>query len=73
MRHAHGADGREEFHVMPQTEHGHLHCAACGRTWDLEAPEATALVESLARSRGFTVDLSHVTISGCCRECSAGG
>ena len=72
VRHAHGADGREEFHVMPQTEHGHLHCAVCGRTWDLEAPEATALVDSLARSRGFTVDLSHVTISGCCPECTAG-
>ena len=72
VRHAHGADGREEFHVMPQTEHGHLHCTRCGRTWDLEAPEAEGLVASLTASRGFGVDLSHVTISGRCQECAGG-
>ena len=40
MRHSHGADGREEFHVLPEVEHGHLHCADCGGTWEVEAREA---------------------------------
>ncbi|HYO44797.1 MAG TPA: Fur family transcriptional regulator, partial [Candidatus Limnocylindrales bacterium] len=33
VRHAHGADGREEFHVLPQSDHGHLHCLGCRETW----------------------------------------
>ena len=33
VRHAHGVDGREEFHVLPQSEHGHLHCRGCRQTW----------------------------------------
>ena len=28
VRHGHGADGREEFHVLPASRHGHLHCSA---------------------------------------------
>ena len=27
VQHGHGADGREEFHVVPERRHGHLHCA----------------------------------------------
>ena len=30
VRHAHGPDGREQYHVLPETEHGHLHCSGCG-------------------------------------------
>lgn len=71
IQHGHGADGREEFHVLPETEHGHLHCSKCGSSWDVEAPEAADLVGSLRQSRGFEADLSHLTIVGLCRECSA--
>jgi Fur family ferric uptake transcriptional regulator len=71
VRHGHGADGREEFHVLPDAEHGHLHCQSCGGTWDLTRIEAEALVESLQRDRGFAVDLSHVTIVGRCTACRA--
>ena len=73
VRHAHGADGREEYHVLPASEHGHLHCARCGRSWDLEAPDAAGLVRRLREAHGFDVDLSHVTISGRCRACAAAG
>jgi Fur family transcriptional regulator, ferric uptake regulator len=72
LRHAHAADGREEFHVLPEREHGHLHCTQCGGTWEIEAPEARGLVGQLRDRRGFSVDLSHLTISGLCRECEAG-
>lgn len=70
IRHGHGADGREEFHVRPEVEHGHLHCEPCGETWEIAADEAAALVDSLRVSRGFAVDLSHVTIVGRCAGCS---
>ena len=72
VRHGHGAEGREEFHVLPDAEHGHLHCDGCGQTWELTAREADDLVRSLATDRGFVVDLSHVTIVGSCADCSSG-
>src|SRR3990172_2836362 len=37
VRHAHGVDGREEFHVLPDAVHGHLHCESCGATWEIAA------------------------------------
>ncbi len=69
VRHGHGADGREEFHVLPPAVHGHLHCQSCGGTWEIEADEARAFVGSLEAGRGFAVDLSHVTIVGNCAAC----
>jgi Fur family ferric uptake transcriptional regulator len=73
IRHAHGADGREEYHVLPATDHGHLHCMGCGRSWELGPQDVHALTERLRRSRGFRVDLSHVSVSGRCADCTESG
>jgi Fur family transcriptional regulator, ferric uptake regulator len=70
VRHSHGQDGREEYHVLPASEHGHLRCQVCGETWEIESTEAHRLMAGLARSRGFTLDLSHLTIVGTCASCS---
>ena len=72
VRHGHAADGREEFHVLPADEHGHVYCRNCGQTWEIDGDEAASLVTALRKSRGFTVDLSHVTIVGLCQRCQAG-
>ena len=72
LRHSHGADGREEFHVQPVVSHGHLHCRSCGTTWEIPADEAAVVVEALQRSRGFAVDLSHLSIGGQCAGCLEG-
>jgi Fur family ferric uptake transcriptional regulator len=69
LSHSHGADGREEFHVRPVAAHGHLHCVGCGTTWEIDADEASKLVASLERRRGFTVDLTHLSIAGRCAGC----
>jgi len=69
VRHGHGADGREQFHVLPEAEHGHLHCRECGTSWEIEVRQAESLVTALARERGFTVDLSHLTVVGTCANC----
>ena len=69
VRHGHGADGREEFHVLPDAEHGHLHCGSCGQTWEIGAEEGRGIVQALEHRRGFTVDLSHVSIVGQCAGC----
>jgi len=71
VRHAHGLDGREEFHVRPADEHGHLHCETCGSSWEIGSDEAAATIEAFRRGRGFEVDLSHLTVVGRCRACAS--
>jgi Fur family transcriptional regulator, ferric uptake regulator len=70
VRHAHAAGGREEFHVLPADIHGHMYCSRCGGTWELCANDARALIDALAANRGFSVDLSHLTVSGVCAGCA---
>jgi Fur family transcriptional regulator, ferric uptake regulator len=69
VRHSHGADGREEYHVLPGAEHAHLRCLGCGMAYEIEHDEAQDLVGRLGASRGFTVVLSHVMIGGYCPGC----
>ena len=71
VSHSHAADGREEFHVMPNDEHGHLTCVACGETWEIDAGEAASLVAAVAEARRFRVELSHLSIAGRCSRCVA--
>jgi Fur family ferric uptake transcriptional regulator len=73
VSHSHGVNGREEFHVLPEAIHGHLHCASCGRAWEIPLEEAAALVDSIQRSRGFSVDVTHLSIAGVCAGCAAEG
>jgi Fur family transcriptional regulator, ferric uptake regulator len=73
VRHAHGPGGREEFHVLPEAPHGHLHCERCGRSWEIGEDEGLEIVRPLELRRGFTVDLSHVTIVGLCTDCHSAG
>jgi Fur family ferric uptake transcriptional regulator len=69
VRHGHGPDGREEYHILPDQIHGHLYCVACGTTWEICPQTGAAIVEALATQLGFAVDLSHVTICGRCAAC----
>jgi Fur family ferric uptake transcriptional regulator len=69
VRHGHGADGREEFHVLPDVEHGHLHCRLCRDTREIEGDEAAAFVAAIEARYGFAVDLSHITVVGRCGNC----
>lgn len=71
VRHGHGADGREEFHVLPSGEHGHLHCSACGATWEIERRQAVAVSDALRAADGFEIDIGHVTLVGRCRDCAS--
>jgi Fur family ferric uptake transcriptional regulator len=69
VRHTHGAAGREEYHVLPESQHAHLYCERCGETWDIPASDAASLVEDLDRAHGFLLDVPHVTLSGVCAAC----
>lgn len=67
--HGHTPDGREEYHVLPETVHGHLHCEGCGGTWEIDPEAGAVIARALEAQLGFAVDLSHVTISGWCPAC----
>jgi len=71
VSHSHGMDGREEFHVLPVAIHGHLHCRGCGQAWDIPLDEAWSLVDAIQRSRGFAVDVTHLSIAGTCAGCAS--
>ena len=71
VRHAHGADGREEFHVRPTDDHGHLHCGVCGTTWEIGPARAASIADAVRDLDGFEVDVGHVTLVGRCRLCAA--
>jgi Fur family ferric uptake transcriptional regulator len=73
LSHSHGADGREEFHVLPVDEHGHLYCRRCGGTWELamEDPAVRAATTAFDERRGFAIDVSHLTLIGRCATCRA--
>ncbi len=69
VRHCHGADGREEYHVRPGAEHGHLYCSACGARLEIPEDELDVLSEVFRERHGFVVDGSHMTIVGRCAGC----
>jgi Fur family ferric uptake transcriptional regulator len=71
VQHCHGVGGREEFHITPAAEHGHLFCKDCGASWDIEAGEAGPMLAAFEKAHGFEADLSHLTVVGRCNECRA--
>lgn len=71
VAHSHGREGRQEFHVNPVADHGHLVCSSCGRSWELGPAEVRPLVQRLRADRGFEVSLDHLTIEGRCDTCRA--
>lgn len=73
VSHSHGRAGRQEFHVNPTTDHGHLVCSTCGESWELGIDAVRPLAEGLRASRGFEVDVDHLTIEGQCATCLAPG
>jgi Fur family ferric uptake transcriptional regulator len=69
VSHSHGLEGRQEFHVNPTDDHGHLVCARCGGSWELGPDDVAPLVAGLRSSRGFEVAVDHLSIEGRCAAC----
>ena len=70
VSHSHGREGRQEFHVRPAADHGHLVCSSCDRSWEIDPLEAGALVKRLRSVKGFAVDVAHLSIEGRCADCA---
>ncbi len=64
---------REVFYQYMKAEeckaHLHLSCKQCGKTFHMDEAETQALLDSVARVDGFTVDRSDTVLYGVCSEC----
>ena len=62
ISHSHGLDGREEFHVLPALDHGHLSCRVCGGTVELTTGDAAPFLDRLRRDTGFQREAHHAPL-----------
>lgn len=68
------AGSREVFYQYMKAEecrdHLHLSCKKCGKTFHMDEAETQALLDSIARVDGFTVDQSETVLYGICENCT---
>lgn len=75
VTHTHLAHGAPTYHVASDHDHVHLVCRECGAVAESAPTLISGLVDELAKTEGFEVDVAHFAIFGRCRDCSgtAGG
>jgi Fe2+ or Zn2+ uptake regulation protein len=59
------------YELNPRGTHHHLVCARCGRVFDLEPDELSALSRRVRTRLGFVVGGLGITVSGVCGSCLA--
>ena len=70
VQHTHLGHGAPTYSVASEVDHVHLVCRDCGGI-DEAPPELVApIVEELAATRGFQVDVGHFAVFGRCKGCS---
>lgn len=70
VQHTHLGHGAPTYSVANDHDHVHLVCRDCGGVDEAPPDVATPIVEELARSRGFQVDVGHFAVFGRCRDCA---
>lgn len=71
VQHTHLGHGAPTYSMTSELDHVHLVCRDCGGI-DEAPPELVApIVEQLATTRGFQVDVGHFAVFGRCRACAA--
>ncbi|MFC1912410.1 Fur family transcriptional regulator [Chloroflexota bacterium] len=61
--------GRVRYHPADKGHHHHLVCQECGRIIDLDESLLVSLKDVLLDEYGFSADLRHLAIFGCCADC----
>jgi len=69
VTHAHIGHGAPTFHSVDDEVHIHLVCRRCDSVESVDAALAAPFIESLDATRGFTTDISHMSVQGVCRSC----
>lgn len=68
VRHTHLGHGAPNYSVH-EHEHVHLVCHGCGTVTEVPTDVMAQLAGRLAAENGFALDVSHVALSGHCRDC----
>jgi Fur family ferric uptake transcriptional regulator len=71
VSHAHLGHGAPTWHLAAEANHVHLVCRDCGAVEEVPPGVLDAVVQTLERERGFSVDVGHFAVFGRCRDCAA--
>lgn len=71
VRHTHLGHGAPTYSVSTDDDHVHLVCRDCGSVQEAPPEVVAPVVEQLAATQGFTVDVGHFAVFGRCRACAA--
>ncbi len=70
VRHTHLGHGAPTYSVSTDDDHVHLVCRDCGGVSEASPDVVAPVVEQLAASHGFSVDVGHFAVFGRCEQCS---
>lgn len=73
ITHTHLTHGAPTYHPAGVDEHVHLVCHDCGTVEELAPAILSAIADTLARDRGFRLDIGHAALFGTCAGCSTIG
>lgn len=71
VQHTHLGHGAPTYSVATDDDHVHLVCRDCGRIEEAPPSVVGPVVEELAATRGFAVDVGHFAVFGRCRACGS--
>ncbi|MFM7145804.1 MAG: Fur family transcriptional regulator [Actinomycetales bacterium] len=71
VTHAHIGHGAPTYHAVEEELHIHLVCDRCRAVQSVPAEVAANFVKRLKTDFGFVTDVSHISMHGACRDCSA--
>ncbi|HZG91877.1 MAG TPA: transcriptional repressor [Pseudonocardia sp.] len=72
VRHTHLGHGAPSYSEQ-EHQHVHLVCHDCGTVAEVPTDLMDGLAERLTDTHGFDLDVTHVALSGRCRDCRSGG
>jgi Fur family ferric uptake transcriptional regulator len=70
VSHTHLGHGAPTYSVATDDDHVHLVCRDCGDVAEAPPDVVTPVVEHLAASHGFSVDVGHFAVFGRCAACA---
>lgn len=70
VQHVHLGHGSVAYHLVDNTKpHPHIQCRMCGVVWDVAPHLLDDVAKRLSNDNGFTLDPTHVALSGTCAGC----
>jgi Fur family ferric uptake transcriptional regulator len=70
VRHTHMGHGAPQYSVAGDDDHVPLVCRECGAVEEASGEVIADVVERLAETKGFHVDIGHFALFGTCRSCA---